>query len=46
MVFAVTFLLVLVALPLAMAWIRRAGLLPFAAYRVLLGAGLIALGFL
>lgn len=46
MVFGVTFLFVLAALPLAMAWISRAGLLPFAVYRLLIGAGLIGLGFL
>ncbi len=46
MVFAVTFLFVLAALPLAMAWIRSAGLLPFTVYRLFLGAGLIALGLL
>ncbi|MTJ84198.1 MAG: undecaprenyl-diphosphate phosphatase [Telmatospirillum sp.] len=40
---AVTFLLVLLAVWLTMAWIRRAGLLPFCLYRLALGAGLIAL---
>jgi undecaprenyl-diphosphatase len=46
MVFGVTFFFVLLAVPLAMAWIRRAGLLPFTVYRLLVGAGLIGLGFL
>ncbi len=38
--------LVLVALPIAFALIRRAGLLPFAIYRLLFGAMLIGLGLL
>jgi undecaprenyl-diphosphatase len=46
MAFGLTFAFVLLALPLAMAWIRRAGLLPFTAYRLLIGAGLIGLGYL
>ncbi len=46
MAFGVTFVLVLLALPLAMAWVRRAGLLPFTVYRLLIGAGLVGLGYL
>lgn len=44
--FGATFLFVLMAVPLTMAWIRRAGLLPFTFYRLLVGAGLIALATL
>ncbi|HXP97918.1 MAG TPA: undecaprenyl-diphosphate phosphatase [Telmatospirillum sp.] len=44
--FGVTCGLVLLALSISMAWIRRAGLLPFALYRLLLGVGLICLGVL
>jgi undecaprenyl-diphosphatase len=46
MAFAVTCLFVLVALPLTMAWIRRAGLLPFTLYRLVIGIGLISLSFI
>ncbi len=41
---ALTFVLVLTATGLAMPWVRRFGLLPFALYRLVLGAGLVALG--
>ncbi len=44
--FALTFILVLVALPIAFSLIRRAGLLPFALYRLLFGAILLGLGLL
>lgn len=44
--FGVTFFFVLLAVPLTMVWIRGAGLLPFALYRLLVGAGLIALASL
>ncbi len=42
----VSFLLVLIALPIAFSLIRRAGLLPFALYRLLFGAMLVGLGLL
>jgi undecaprenyl-diphosphatase len=41
----VSFLAVLAAVSLAMAWIEKAGLLPFVVYRLLLGGGLVALAF-
>jgi len=41
-----SFVLVLVALPIAFALIRRAGLMPFAFYRLLFGAMLLGLGLL
>lgn len=44
--FAVTFFFVLLAVHLTMAWIQRSGLLPFTLYRLLVGAGLIALATL
>jgi len=44
--FALTFLLVLLALPIAFSLIRRAGLLPFALYRLLFGVILVGLGLL
>ncbi len=44
--FALTFILVLVALPIAFSLIRRAGLLPFALYRLLFGVILVGLGLL
>ena len=37
------FVLTLAAVALSVTWIRRAGLLPFAVYRLLLGAAMIAL---
>lgn len=42
----ITYLLVLLALPFGVGLIRRAGLLPFAAYRLLFGAILVGLGLL
>jgi undecaprenyl-diphosphatase len=44
--FGVTGFLILLALPLSMAWIRHSGLFPFALYRLLVGAGLIGMAFL
>lgn len=41
-----SFIAAMIALPLGFALIRRAGLLPFALYRLLFGAALIALGLL
>lgn len=41
-----SFLLVMIALPIAFSLIRRAGLLPFALYRLLFGAMLVGLGLL
>ncbi len=41
-----SFVLVLIALPVAFALIRRAGLLPFSIYRLLFGAMLVGLGLL
>jgi undecaprenyl-diphosphatase len=46
LMFAVTCIFVLLALFLSMAWIRRAGLIPFAIYRFAIGVGLICLGVL
>ncbi|MDR3439546.1 undecaprenyl-diphosphate phosphatase [Telmatospirillum sp.] len=43
LVFAVTFVFVLLAVSATTAWIRRAGLWPFCLYRLLVGGGLIAL---
>lgn len=43
--FALSALFGLIAVAAAMAWIRRSGLLPFALYRLLLGAALIGLAF-
>jgi len=40
---SVSFVLTLTAVALAVAWIRRVGLLPFAIYRLLLGVAMIAL---
>jgi undecaprenyl-diphosphatase len=42
----ITFLLVTVTLPLAVALVRRSGLLPFALYRIVFGLVLIGLGML
>jgi undecaprenyl-diphosphatase len=44
--FCLSFALVLLALPIAFALIRRSGLLPFVLYRLLFGALLIGLGLL
>ncbi len=41
-----TFLLVLSGTALAMSWLRRFGLLPFALYRLILGAAMVALATL
>lgn len=46
LVFALSFALTLLMLPIAFSLIRRAGLLPFALYRLLFGAILIGLGLL
>jgi undecaprenyl-diphosphatase len=42
----ITYCLVLFVLPIAFSLIRRAGLLPFAVYRLLFGAMLVALGMI
>jgi undecaprenyl-diphosphatase len=44
--FAITFILVLLAAAIGMAWIRRFGLVPFAAYRLLVGAALVVLALI
>jgi undecaprenyl pyrophosphate phosphatase UppP len=44
--FGLTFVLVLLAVSIAMAWISRFGLWPFALYRLGIGAMLIGLAFL
>lgn len=43
---AMTFVFVLIAVSLAMAWLRRATLLPFTIYRGIIGVALIGLAFL
>lgn len=43
--FAFSFLFGLIAIAIATAWIRRSGVRPFALYRLLIGAALIALAF-
>lgn len=42
----ITFILVLLALPISFSMMRRAGLLPFALYRLLFGAILVGLGMI
>ena len=44
--FGLSFVAAMIALPIGFALIRRAGLLPFALYRLLFGAALVALGLL